>query len=242
MMRNNEDGSVVQQEKGALKMSSRKNIALLIVGLLSTSGVLPLNFCIAQPKPVENPSKDGPKQDKGAGDKPTTTAAPKSEAGGEMLTLPGIEFSVPKGWIRDQIPPSPMAPQAIFKLPKAEGDTEDGTIRITHFPTMKGKDDMNIERWIGQVTKPDGKPYTKEEAKITKTELGNVRLTVLDLSGNVKMTGWNEAKPNHRMIAAIVDHPQGPHYVAAGGGAKTMEKWAKEIDAFLKSAKAKKEH
>ncbi|MBI1824832.1 MAG: hypothetical protein HY287_17235 [Planctomycetes bacterium] len=221
-------------------MTIRKNVSFVIVGLFSILGVGGLSVCIAQPKPAENPPKDAPKQEKPAGDKPAAAAAPKAEGGAESLALPGVEFSVPKGWVKDQIPASPMAPQAIFKLPKAEGEADDGTVRVTHFPSMKGKDDMNIERWIGQVTKPDGKPFTKEEAKVTKSESGNLRITVLDLTGNVKMTGWNEAKPNHRMIAVIVDHPQGPHYVVAGGGVKTMEKWVKDFDAFIKSARVKK--
>lgn len=158
---------------------------------------------------------------------------------GDALALPGLEVSVPKEWKREEVAAAPMAPQAVFRLPKADGDADDGMVRITHFPNMKGKDDINIERWLGQVTKADGKPHTKEEAKVVITDSDKVKLTVVDLTGNVKMTGWTEAKPNHRMIAAIVDHPQGPHYIVAGGGLKTMEKWAIAVDAFLKSAKVK---
>ena len=40
------------------------------------------------------------------------------------------------------------------------------------------------------------------------------------------------------MIAAIVDHPQGPHFVKITGGVATMKRWEESIDAFLKSAQA----
>ena len=170
---------------------------------------------------------------------PQDKPAEAKPASGQALTLPGVEFTVPKDWKRDEVPAGPMAPQAILRIPKAEGDAEDGIVRITHFREMKGKDDINIDRWLGQVTKADGKPHTKADAKITTSESGGIKLTVVDLTGGVKMTGWTEAKPNHRMIAAIVDHPQGPHYIVAAGGVKTMEKAATTIDSFLKGAKVK---
>ena len=132
-----------------------------------------------------------------------------------------------------------MGPKAVFKIPKTDPNGEDGTVRITHFPDMKGKDkdEMNIDRWLGQVSKPDGQPLTRSDAKITTTEVGQVRITVVDMSGSAKLTMRDTAKPNQRMIAAIVDHPKGPHFVVSAGPAASMEKWAAQIDAFLKSAK-----
>jgi len=53
----------------------------------------------------------------------------------------------------------------------------------------------------------------------------------------VKPTMRDSSKPNQKMIAAIVNHPKGPHYVVSTGPTASMEKWAAQIDAFLKSAK-----
>jgi hypothetical protein len=39
------------------------------------------------------------------------------------------------------------------------------------------------------------------------------------------------------MIAAIVDHPKGPHFVKATGGIPSMKQAEEAIFAFLKSAK-----
>jgi len=173
-------------------------------------------------KPADNVQLSGPKD------------------GMRTLSLPGLTMSVPEAWLLEDLASGPMGPQAVLRLPKVEGDAEDGSIRITHFPNMKGKqmDEMNINRWIGQVTQADGRASTRADAKITVSELGPVRITLVDLSGSIKVTGSDTPRPNGRLLAAIVDHPKGPHFVVAVGGAKSMEKWAGPIEAFLKSAKA----
>ena len=63
-------------------------------------------------------------------------------------------------------------------------------------------------------------------------------MTVVDINGsiNTSMGTQTEGKPNHRLIAAIVDHPKGPHFVKASGGVESMKKWEASILAFLASA------
>ena len=129
-----------------------------------------------------------------------------------------------------------MAPKAIYQIPASKAGEEPGIVRVTHFPEMKGKDDQNIDRWIGQVAKADGQPATRADAKIEKTETGNIRLTTVDITGTVKMTMRDTAKPDHRMIAAIVDHPKGPHFVVVAGPTAAMKTWEADILKFLKSA------
>lgn len=193
-----------------------------VVITLSTS------FLLAPPENAKKPAA------------PAVAAEPaKSEAassGGAKLALTGLTMTVPAGWKAQEIPPGPMAPKAIYTIPELKPSEGEGVVRITYFPEMKGKDDMNIDRWVGQVTNAEGKPATRAEAKIEKVEMGNIRLTLVDVSGNVKMTMRDTGKPDHRMIAAIVDHPKGPHFVVAAGPTGAMKTWAAEITAFLKSA------
>ncbi len=155
---------------------------------------------------------------------------------GSQLQLTGITFVVPAGWESQQVPPGPMAPKAVYQIPALKAGDEVGIIRITHYPEMKGKDDMNIDRWISQVAKADGQPATRADAKIEKTETGNIRLTTVDVTGGVKVTMRDTAKPDHRMISAIVDHPKGPHFIVAAGPASAMKTWEADILKFLKSA------
>ncbi len=170
--------------------------------------------------------------------KPAASSPPVS-ASATDLALTGLKMTVPSGWVREEAPQGPMAPVAVYKIPRSDPAGDDGSVRITHYPNMKGKemDDRNIDRWVGQVAKPDGQPAARSDAKITTTEIGPVKLTLVDMSGSIKATMRDSAKPDYRMIAAIVDHPQGPHFVVTTGPAASMEKWSAQIDAFLKSAK-----
>jgi len=157
---------------------------------------------------------------------------------GSTLKLAGISLSLPKGWESEAVSPSPMAPVAVLRIPKTSPEGENGTVRVTYFPNMKGMDESNIQRWLGQVTKADGQPMSREDAAIKVEELGKVRLTTVDLTGSIKVTMRDAPEPDMRMITAIIDHPKGPHFVVAAGDAKSMETWADQILSFLESAKA----
>lgn len=153
--------------------------------------------------------------------------------------LAGIAMSVPKEWKTEAVTPGPMSPKAVYRLPKQGSDEEDGMVRVTHFPGMKGKDEMNIDRWLGQVVKNDDSTITREDATITRSQNNGVKLTVVDVKGTVRVTMRSAAKPNSRMIAAIIDHPQGPHFVVIVGGLETMSRWEDSIHAYLQSATVK---
>lgn len=176
---------------------------------------------------------------------PPAGAAPKdgatAPAAGSTLELDGLTFTIPEGWQSADPGTGMFVAKAAFSLTKAEGDAEDVSVRITHYPEQKGKDDMNVARWFAQVRRPDGSAYTKENADVKVTESGNIRLTVVDLPGSIStnMMGGGEAKPNQRMIAAIIDHPKGPHMIKAVGGAASIAKWEASIDTFIKGATAK---
>jgi hypothetical protein len=160
-------------------------------------------------------------------------------ASDETLSLTGLTFAIPEGWARQPVKPGAISAKAVYQLAGADGEPDGSTVRITHFPGMKGMDEMNIQRWLSQVKQPDGSNSKREDANVTVTEIGGVRLTVIEVTGvvNPSQDGTGTGTPNHRMIAAIVDHPQGPHFVKVSGGVATMAKWEKTIDAFLKSAR-----
>ena len=150
-------------------------------------------------------------------------------------------MTIPDGWTVEPFEASPMAGTvAAYRLAKVAPDTEDAILKISHFPAMKGKDADNIGRWLGQVT-ADGKPVTKEAANFKVEEKGNIRLTTMDAKGAIatSMTGGGTPTPGQRMIAAIIDHPQGPHFVKVTGGEATIAKWRDSVYAMAAGAKAK---
>ena len=155
-----------------------------------------------------------------------------------IVKLEGLTLEIPSGWGRPVLEGGQFSQKTVLALPKADGDENDGSVEITHFPGMKGMDEQNIQRWIGFVIRSDGSRHTRETAQVTVAEIGPVRLTTIDLSGTVRtsMFGASNGMPDHRMIAAIVDHPRGPHFIKAIAGTSTMKKWAQSVEAFLHSA------
>jgi len=184
-------------------------------------------------------SKSSSAPPKASSSRPIIQPVSKTVSTGSQLDLTGLTMKVPNGWKAETVPAGPMSPKAVYRLSKAGHDEEDGMVRVTYFPGMKGKDEMNINRWLAQVTRDDGSTITRDDAKISTTQINQVRLTVVDVMGIIKITMRAMAKPNSRMVAAIVDHPQGPHFVVAAGGVATMQKWETELMKFLNSAAVK---
>jgi len=178
---------------------------------------------------------------------PATTSPTPADAGdapgADIVDLTGLTMTVPEGWLAAPVAGGMFAASEAkaFMIPGVAGDTEGCTVKVTHFPMMKGKDDINIDRWLGQVRQPDGSATSREQAKITVTELGHVRITVVDATGSLSQGMGTEgtSQAGQRLIAAIVDHPDGPHFIKASGSIESMKQAESSIDAFLKSAKTK---
>lgn len=157
-----------------------------------------------------------------------------------QLNLKGLVFTLPAGWETEDLKASPTGSAAVLHIPKSDAGNAGGTVRITYEPNLKAQDqqERKIDQWIGRVTKPNGSSMTRADAKITTTKVGAIRLTTVDLSGTVKVTARDAGQPGQRIIAAIVDHAQGPHCAVIVGPTASMSKWDSAIDAFLKSATA----
>lgn len=176
--------------------------------------------------------------------KPSTFAPPPVDAPASessTLSLEGLTMTVPDGWVAMPATGGAMGPKAVFSITSVKFPEVQCTVRITYFPGMKGMDDANIDRWLAQVRSADGSPSTRDDAKITRSELGNVRLTMVDVTGAVSqsMTGHGANKSGQRLIATIVDHPSGPHFVKVSGPADAMADAVEGIETFLKSAKVR---
>ena len=149
-----------------------------------------------------------------------------------------LRFEMPKGWVPK--PPSSSMRVADFVLPRADGDAEDATLTVYSFPGGGGSVDANLERWIGQMTQPDGKA-SKDVAKTsTLTSTSGVKMTLVDVPGTyvAEVTpGSTERfnKPGFRLRAAVVETSAGPYYVKRTGPARTVEKLDASYTAFLKS-------
>ena len=149
-----------------------------------------------------------------------------------------LKFDVPSGWVSKT--PSSSMRLADFTLPKAASDPEDGTVTVYYFGTGGGSVQANIDRWIGQLSQPDGRA-SKDVAKTTTLDAkGGLKVTLLDVSGTyvAEVTpGSTERfnKPGFRQLAAVIETPIGPHFVMVVGPAATVAKWEASVMSFLKS-------
>ena len=150
-----------------------------------------------------------------------------------------LRFAAPPEWSARQ--PASAMRVAEFSLPKAAGDAEDAELVVYFFGGSGGSVDANIDRWIGQMQQPDGRP-SKEVARRTERTVNGLPVTVVDVSGTYvaeMRPGSTERhnKPGFRMRAAVVTTPKGPYFIKAAGPAKTMGRWSAAMDAFVDSVR-----
>jgi hypothetical protein len=90
---------------------------------------------------------------------------------------------------------------------------------------------------MGNVSKPGGTPILRSDAKVSTAQAGSVKITIVELSGSVKISPRDISRPDHRFLGAIVEYPKGAHLVQVSGPAALMTQSMSAIDAFLKSAR-----
>src|SRR5262245_15720171 len=84
-------------------------------------------------------------------------------AGAQMVRseAAGLRFSVPSVWTRVPAPSDMRAAQ--FRVPRSGNDGEDGELVLFYFGKGQGgSPEQNVDRWTGQLTRPDGQPAQDE--------------------------------------------------------------------------------
>ena len=158
-------------------------------------------------------------------------------ASGTMRAAAGLVFTTPDGW--QKVPTSSSMRVADFSLPRAAGDVEDAELVLYYFAGSGGGVDANLERWLGQMQQPDGRPSRLRAKKQTRTVNG-LAVTLLDVSGTYVAelspgTAVRHNKPNFRLRAAVIQTPRGPYYIKLTGPRKTVARWTRSFDQFVAS-------
>jgi hypothetical protein len=160
--------------------------------------------------------------------------------GGNAVQPAGLQWTAPEGW--RAVTPSSSMRVAEWALPKAEGDAEDATLVVFHFPGTGGSVQANLDRWYSQFEQPDGRP-SAEVARVSTRTVDGLRVTITDVSGTFAGGGMmggppSAPKPNHRMVAAIAETDGGPWFFKLTGPAATVERWRASFDQFVVSLHA----
>jgi hypothetical protein len=152
------------------------------------------------------------------------------------LAAAGLSFSAPAGW--RSTPSSSSMRVAQFTLPRADGDAVDAELVIYYFGGSGGSVDANIQRWIGQMQQPDGKPASN--VKRDTAHVNGLTVTLIDVSGTYVAETAPGAATHHnnagyRLRAGVVETPSGPYYIKLTGPQKTVAKWEKAFADFIAS-------
>jgi len=170
--------------------------------------------------PVQNPHQGG-------------AAAGQPDASG-MINVGAIAFKLPSSWKAEQ-PKSSMR-RAQLSAPGSKGPAE--LIVFFFGPQGAGTAEANIERWVGQFTKPDGSPVS--DSKQTRSQVAGFDVTKVEVTGlyagGMSAAGQPEApRPDQGLLAAIVNTKDGPYYLKLLGPEATVSENRAAFDGLIAS-------
>lgn len=128
---------------------------------------------------------------------------------------------------------------AEFAVPRAPGDGEDAELVVYYFGGSGGGVEANIERWLGQMQQPDGRPSSAVARRQSRT-IGGLRVTLVDVSGTYVAevrpgSADRHNRPDYRLRAAVVETPGGPYFIKLAGPAQTVGAADAAYERFLSS-------
>jgi len=156
-----------------------------------------------------------------------------------VIHASGLTYAVPAGW--KPVATTSSMRVAQFALPRAAGDSQDGELVVYYFGGAGGTVEANIDRWVGQMQQPDGRPSAAAMSRQART-INGLKVTLVDVAGTyiAEMTpGASERHhdANFRLRAAVVETANGAYYIKLTGPAKTIGAREKEFESFLASVK-----
>jgi hypothetical protein len=154
------------------------------------------------------------------------------------LTQAALKFDVPAGWTTR--PAASSMRVAEFTLPRTPKDAEDAELVVYFFGGQGGSVQANLDRWIGQMTQPDGRPSSAVAKTSDEQTRSGLKVSLVDVSGTYVAEvkpGATERfnKPGYRLRAAVVETPRGPYFIKLTGPAATVARWDDSFRAFIAS-------
>jgi hypothetical protein len=168
----------------------------------------------------------------------TAAQSPGSSAQSSQTAAGELRYKAPEGWTAEK-PTSDMR-VAQYKLPKAEGDSEDALLVLYYFGQGQGgTPQANVDRWLNQMKQPDGQP-SKERAKMETLTVNGLQVNTVDVTGNYSggmdpNSAPADSKSIYRLRAAIIDTPKGSYFVKLTGPEKTVGRWDQAYTDYIKS-------
>ncbi len=127
---------------------------------------------------------------------------------------------------------------AQYRIPAVEGDPDEAECGLFHFPGTGGTVQANLDRWYGQFQQPDG-GGTSQKATVEVFESGGLDVTLVAVggtyTGSMEPMGGGGPRENYRMVAGVVETPQGPWFLKCTGPDATLRAAAVSVRDLLES-------
>jgi hypothetical protein len=129
---------------------------------------------------------------------------------------------------------------ATYKVPRVDGDAEDGELTVFHFgPGQGGTVESNLTRWEKQFTKVARPPIR------TRREVNGLPVHVLEVesgsfSPSMMPGGGGVDRPGFGLLAAIVEAPAGLYFFKLSARAKTVAAHKGVFDRVIEGVRAEK--
>jgi hypothetical protein len=155
-----------------------------------------------------------------------------------QATNGNVTFTAPDGWVVEKTTSNMRVAQ--YKLPKADGDSEDASLVLYYFGQGQGgATQANIDRWISQMHQPDGSD-SKDRAKSESLTVNGLKVTMVDVTGTYSAemspgSGDFASKPSYRLRAAVVETPKGSYFAKLTGPEKTITHWDQAFRDYINS-------
>lgn len=139
---------------------------------------------------------------------------------GKPVTLAGVTFTPASQW--NDLGASGMR-EASYTYGPLENDPDSATMNVFYFgKTEGGSIEANLKRWVSQMQMPDGRDPQDAKIQYTK-EFGGMNVHILTIMGTYMasmggpMSGKAVAKENYRLIAAVIEAPEGNVFLKLTG-------------------------
>ncbi len=161
---------------------------------------------------------------------------------GNVALLAGVVFAAPANWL--DLGSSGMR-QAQYRLDPVEGDAQQAEVNVFYFgPESGGGTEANLQRWLGQMSLPDGGDVNAAAERDQFTADG-MAVSVISVDGTYQagsmrpMGGGDKAdpEPGYRLVGVVVEGPQGSLFFKLTGPAATARAMEADLLEMVRGAK-----
>jgi hypothetical protein len=161
---------------------------------------------------------------------------------GKVVELGGLKSTTPADWKEEK--PSGSLRLLQFRVPHAENDPSDAELVVFYFGKGgSGTVEANIKRWKDKFVAPKGKTID-DVTKVDKFKVSGHDVVLVDISGTYLFQPpgkgsdlKKEARPDHRMLAVMLETGEGPYFITLIGPERTIERHQKGFVDWVKNFK-----